>query len=165
MAWVSPTGHNDPSSKWTTEANAYDENTNTYANCGRSGYYLELIHDAINCDKIKIRCADWKTTIYDVDIDIDVYYSSNWHNIWSGVVTKITWIEKEIGSTESITAARTKCNSLGGGHLFRLYEFDFNEVETNLINGYFMQDGSKEEKFGYYMNSMEEFGYYMNSLV
>ncbi len=34
-------------------------------------------------------------------------------------------------------------------------------IVAGLINGYFMGNGVREEKIGYYMNSIEEFGYYM----
>lgn len=163
MSWISPTGYNDPSSKWSDETNAYDQNLNTTAYCVKTEYYLELTHNVLNCDKVRIYCYDWKSGMYDPDIDIDVYYSGAWHNIWSGVVNAIAWVEKQIGSTQAVTAARVKINSLGGGHAFHICEFEFNEVIA-LINGYYMQDGTKEEKFGYFMNSIEEFGYYMNSL-
>ena len=37
-------------------------------------------------------------------------------------------------------------------------------AESGLINGYYMQDGAREEKTGYYMNTVEEFGYYMRTI-
>ncbi len=36
---------------------------------------------------------------------------------------------------------------------------------SGLIDGYFMQDGEREEVFGYFMNLIEEFGYFMNPLI
>lgn len=167
MAWVSPTGHNDPNSEWGSETNAYDGNTINCASCGAQaeGYYLELTHIALNCDKVRVYVSEFKGGDQDADINIDVFYSENWHNIFSGIIPAKTWTEKSIGSAESVTAMRICFNDVPGGGTGRIYETEFNEVETGLINGYSMQDGTKVEKFGYYMNSMEEFGYYMNSLI
>ncbi|GAG84298.1 unnamed protein product [marine sediment metagenome] len=165
MAWVSPTGFNDPSSKYSFEDKAYDDNINTYC---RSGYnpgaaYLELTHPAIQCDKVRINVAKRKPSgEADPDILLDVYYGGAWHNIFSGKVAMKVWVEKEIGSTESVTAMRLCCDSFKGYNYFWIYEVAFNQVKMGLINGYFMQNGIKEEKFGYLMNSIEEFGYYMN---
>lgn len=37
-------------------------------------------------------------------------------------------------------------------------------VAVGLINGYFMSNGAREEKFGYLMESVETFGYFMNPI-
>jgi len=134
--WVSPTGYNDPSSDWVNEANAYDDATGTYAESNDQGSYLELTISAIACDKVRIyavRWHDFSSSEYDPDIDIDVYYDSAWHNIFSGTVTKNTWITKSIGSTEAVTKARVKCNDgLAALDQIRLKEFDFNSVVPDM---------------------------------
>lgn len=134
MGWVSPTGHNDPSEAWANEVRAYDENLGLWAQTSTTGAYLELTHAVLSCDKVRIYCwHEWKTVKSDPDIDIDIYYSEAWHNIFSGTVTKETWIEKEIGSTQNVTAARVKCNdTLGGFDIFDLAEFDFNEAAADV---------------------------------
>lgn len=132
MAWVSPTGHNDPLYKWTDDAYAWDNDIGTFAynHISKIGYYLELtLTSAINCDKIQIYCADSPTD--PLDCDIDVYYSDNWYNIHSGMISDNIWVEKTIGSTQSVDKARVKVNSLAGvDQVGLLYEFDFWEVEA-----------------------------------
>jgi len=99
--WVSPTGYDDPDDKWDSEANAYDDNTNTRATTKVTDSYLELtLSSAISCNKVRIYAAtrDPPETL-DPDIAIDVYYSGSYHNIFSGTITKEDWVEKEIGST------------------------------------------------------------------
>jgi hypothetical protein len=128
MAWVSPTGYNDPDSKWGNEANAYDEDTDTFAYDFPNGYYLELtLESAISCDKVRIYCERYTSGVsYDLDVDVDVYYSAAWHNIHSGTVTKNTWVELSIGSTQTVDKARIKTNDISASR--RIKEFDFNEV-------------------------------------
>lgn len=129
--WVSPTGHNDPSNSWSYESYAYDDNTDSKATAHVTGDYLELTHSAIYCDKVRIYATSLsKGKLYDPTIDIDVYYSGAWHNIWSGYITKKTWVEKDIGSPQSVTAARVKCNLVPGLGGFYLYEFDFNSLPS-----------------------------------
>jgi len=126
MAWVSPTGHNDPSLDWNNEANAYDENTGNYSQEDfGSQSYLELNHAALNCDKIQVWLTEGMPQ--SVNAAIDVYYSGAWHNIHSGVVTAGQWVEVAIGSTQSVTSARIKSNVSG---YLQIREFDFNEVEA-----------------------------------
>jgi len=123
MAWVSPTGHNDPDSKWSTEANAYDEDTDTHAWTFQDGYYLELtLESAISCDKVR---SWWSTSTGDADVNIDVYYSGAWHNIHSRVIGKGDWVESSLGSTQTVEKARVKLNAFRTHYL---KEFDFNEV-------------------------------------
>ncbi len=129
MAWVSPTGHNDPDSKWTTEANAYDEDTDTHAWTFQDGSYLELtLESAISCDKVR---SWWSTSTGDADVDIDVYYSGAWHNIHSGVIGKGDWVESSLSSTQTVEKARVKLNAFRTHYL---KEFDFNEVSGGQIH-------------------------------
>lgn len=128
MAWVSPTGHNDPSSAWTTEELAYDNDLGTRATSTSETAYLELTHSAILCDKVRIYVSDYFKGIEGTaDLDIDVYYGDAWHNIFSGSIAKLTWAEKSIGSTQIVTAARVKFNQ---ARIHRVYEFDFNSLPT-----------------------------------
>lgn len=131
MAWVSPTGFVDPDTEWDFETQIYDENTETRGRTLGNDHYVQLtLASPINCDKVQIWAASRDgPSFYDPDIDIDVFYDGGWHNIFSGVITKLTWVEKTIGSTESIDKARIKWNDIIGGiDDGNLYEFDFNEV-------------------------------------
>jgi len=135
MGWVSPDGFLDPSSGWTTEENAYDDNEGTLANNVWSnwGDYLELtLSSSISCDKVQIYIADVSPSPpynrFNPDIDIDVFWGGSYHNIFSGTVTKDTWVEKAIGSIETVDKAQVKSNTVQ--YHTRLYEFDFWEVEV-----------------------------------
>lgn len=83
MGWVNPTGHNDPSSTWSNETLAYDNDTNTYASTTvpKSGWsgYLELTIASVSCDKVRGWFNEGLPNIS--DFEWDVYYSGSWHNI------------------------------------------------------------------------------------
>ena len=130
--WQSPTGHIDPDTKWINEANAYDDDTATFtthlsvaANTWSS--YLEFTHASLSCDKIRFWALHGVTI---TEISVDVYYSAGWHNIYEGTFADEEWVEKAIGTTEDVTAARVKFynddNSITVSAA--LYEFDFHEV-------------------------------------
>lgn len=110
MSWVSPTGFVDSGNVWTDEPLAYDENTATfaYASALKSGWtdYLELTIATLDCNKIQIWVDHSITNIN--AIEIDVYYSGAWHNIFSGAPTWGAWQEHLVGSTQSITAMRVR---------------------------------------------------------
>jgi len=118
--YVSPTGFNDPNSSWTYESQAYDgivETSNgayTTISGGSWSNFIELTIGAINCSKIKYYLED--SGGGDIsEVDVDVYYSGAWNNIYSGAFTRYTWIEKELGAIYSVTAMRFRFyNSTGG---------------------------------------------------
>lgn len=129
--WVSPTGFVDGGSVWTSETLAYDEGTGTYAYADalKSDWtdYLELTHAALDCDKVQLWVDHDIANIN--QIQVDVYYSSAWHNIFSDAPSWGAWQEHTIGSTQSVTALRVRFfstkASTGG---CRVHEADFNEV-------------------------------------
>lgn len=124
MSWVSPTSYNDPDSQWINEIRVYDENEFSFSTNGYEGYYLELFHSAINCDKVRIIVSAYLTP----NIDVDVHYGGAWHNIHTGEIASGDWVELPIGSTQSVDQARIKFND---GYMDRyVYEFDFWEVEV-----------------------------------
>ena len=123
--WKSPTGFNDPDSKWQFEENTYDDNVETSAACSfDSGWskYLELTIDAIYCNKAKIY------VVYNVDIlkwAIDVYYNDEWHNIFSEAITT-GWNEAELDDIYSVTAMRIRaCTNDFCPVTARLFEASF----------------------------------------
>jgi len=128
--WLSPTGYVDADSGWTNEANAYDENTTTKAlvtiPASSWSSYLELTHSAISCSKVRFNAYYYATEI--TQISLDVYYSDAWHNIYEGIFTLNEWVEKEIGSTQSVTAMRIKLYNIKVSQISNwtaLYEADF----------------------------------------
>lgn len=136
FAWVSPTGHNDPSDKWGGEALAYDDNLETYAYTEELVTYLELTHSAVDCGKVRfiIDSAYYDTYIR---LDLDVYYGEEWHP----VLTKMdydpaeynSWIEQMLGGVYNVVGARIRARGGGwteeamSGHKLRLKEFNFGE--------------------------------------
>jgi len=120
--WVSPTGHDDPDGAWTNEANAYDGNTGTDASCAGLGKYLELTIAAIRCDKVRFFNSNAGAPEH---ILVDVYYDSDWHNVYDAAAEQGEWTEASIGTIESVTAARIKYDSLSA---WSLGEFEFNNT-------------------------------------
>lgn len=130
MAWVSPTGFIDPSNAWSWETWAYDNDLETAAETQSETAYLELtLGSAISCDKVRIYAADLNGGLNDPELDIDVFYDGAYHNIFSGVITKEVWVEKSIGSTETVSKARVRMTDAAQAWHF-VIEFDFWEVEA-----------------------------------
>jgi len=133
MAWVSPTGHADPGEEWGYEENAYDEDEGSWANSDDA--YLEWLEltltTPISCDKIRIMAAslDIPDIRKDPNLKIEVYYSDAWHEIFVGEITKEIWVEKAIGSTQTVSKAQIKWFAALQDYGL-VYEFDFNEVEA-----------------------------------
>ena len=111
--WVLPTGHNDPGSDWTNEANAYDGDTETYAAGAQGGDFLELTHKAVNCRKVRL-WIEREGPSSDVEFDIDLYYNSQWNHLFDGTKDLLpdfpSLYEFEIGSEEIVSVARIKNN-------------------------------------------------------
>jgi hypothetical protein len=148
--WVSPTSHNDLDT-WMAEANAYDGNTGTQALTGTSGGELELTIGAMSCDKIRIYAYDWELIAgnSNPDVTISVYYDSAYHEIFSGTITKDTWVEKPIGSVETVTKAKIS-GTLASGHFLYLVEFQF----CKPTNFYVAEDNAFSE--GAYQLTIED---------
>lgn len=135
MGWVLPADFVDPSETWLSETLAYDEDTETYAYDANVpadswGRDLELTRAAINCSKVRF----W--TFYNVasqsSIDLDVYYDGAWHDVYEGSYANLEWVEKELGGTYSVTAARVKFyNEHSSSNNLRLYEFEFWEAPVS----------------------------------
>ena len=128
--YVSPTGHT-PDSGWTDESNAYDENvllrSRNLTDPESWGNYLELTIDAISCNKVRFWAMYAVNSI--TQISVDVYYSSAWHNIYAGAFANREWVEKAIGSTETVTAMRVKFYNTYTSPIYAdLYEADFLKV-------------------------------------
>jgi len=132
MAWVSPTGFNDPDTAWTNAPNLYDENTATFATvlvaAGTWGSFIELTHAALNCDKGRF-WAFQNTPPGIREIDFDAFYGGIWNHVYQGVYASLAWVEKALGGTFSVTAFRFRFyNSAGSQYTAYFYEVDFNEA-------------------------------------
>lgn len=136
MAWVSPTGHNDPDTQWSDEANAYDENTASYAKDSVRGHswsaFLELTHAALWCDKLRFN-ADFGGAGYFIDVDV---YDTAWRHVYEGDFADEAWVEKDLDELRQITMARVRLFNDGGlAKTSKLYEFDFNETSPPILYG------------------------------
>ena len=121
--WVSPTGHSDWSSQWSNETNIYDGSTSTSGSTTSTSGYLELtLSSPISCDKIRIYVSVTGTP----NMDILLYYGSQWNEIYSDNLINLQWNEISIGSTQTVSGALIRFNSPGGTMYVR--EFEFNEV-------------------------------------
>jgi hypothetical protein len=149
--WVAPTsvqetgtGAESGQAHWSDDASVYDGSTATFAlnTAANTGNYLQMDIASMNCDKVRIYCSGrWTYTgtryVYsDPTITLDVYYAGGWHNIYTGTISKDTWVEMGIGTTyKAITAARVKNDSSTLDLL--VYEFNFGTYasETTAANG------------------------------
>lgn len=133
IQWVSPTGFNDPNTKWGNEIYAYDDKRHTACRSLVSGEswssYLELTHAAIYCNKVEFYANNAFGIIS--AISVDIYYESVWHNIYEGSFADRTWVEKAIPEgIKSITKARVKFyNSQSASRYVYLSEFKFWDVD------------------------------------
>jgi hypothetical protein len=125
--WVSPTGNADPSSQWTNEQRAYDDNTGTYAtHTGAVGWrgFLELtLSSAIYCDRVRV-FSDFGYGIVDL-VDIDIYNSTSWMDKYNGTINDAAWTELSFSAETNVTKARFRYHYLVNLYDFWFYEFDF----------------------------------------
>ena len=134
--WVSPTGH--VPSGWIDEEYAYDDNEGTKATvwipflvtCD----YLELTHDVLTCDKIRIwlDCdISWGTLN---PIELDVHIDDAWVSLYNGAGSdypyKDQWgtFEFDEGSVDALRVRATGINFLVTPQ-FRAIEADFWDIE------------------------------------
>jgi len=136
--WDSPTGHNDPDSKWIWEDRAYDESLATgswaYHLPADYDHYLELtLGSAIGCDRVRVYAGsvpNWPGPMEDAKISVDLFYDGNWHNIFSGTTTKQTWVTlTNSAGVKSVSKARIK--GTDSDYYTDLYEFDFRRRSIN----------------------------------
>lgn len=113
---MSPSSFTDPDNNWTDEANAYDGSTATWAYNAANEHYLQVTPaSAITSSRVWVYAARWTGSEANDNIDVDVYYSAAWHNVFSGAIVKNTWTECAIGSQESVSDVRVKKNDPDGG--------------------------------------------------
>lgn len=134
MAWISPTGYNDPDSNWVDENKIYDGNTGTdgYSDDNHKGQwtsYIELTHAAFVCSKIRFYARYAYGAVE--QIDIDVYDGSVWHDVYEGIFANLTWVEKTLSEIKNITKARVRLYITGDAvSKSPLSEFEFYQLPT-----------------------------------
>lgn len=131
--WVSPIS--DTANGWIDSSSAWDDNTGTFAyHSTPSGWgpYLELYHTELQCTKVQ---GWWGIVNAQVTtIEVDVYYSGAYNNIYSGVIVPGSFQEYEIGSEQAVTAMRVRFYATKAARQAEVYETDFWEVTGAVPN-------------------------------
>lgn len=129
MSWVSPTGYNDPDSKWVEEPKVYDEDQATFAYTSPTiapdswSGFLELTISSITCNKVRFDA--YYTAGYIDAIDLDVYKDDEWIHVYQGAFSNHTWVEKTF-AVGTVTKARARFyNNFDSPLQENFYEFDF----------------------------------------
>ncbi len=176
--WVSPTGHADPSGQWTTETNAYDDNTGTYAShtgSGGWGGFLELsLSSPIYCNRVRV-FSDFGYGVVD-RVDVDIYNSTSWIDKFNGTISDAAWTQIPFSAETNVTKARFRYHYLVGGWSFWLYEFDFWQGQlltlpsgttlnatsidesTVILNGNVSDDGGEPCEYRFQYGSTTSYG-------
>lgn len=150
--WVRPTSFIDIEGKWTQEARAYDNNTNTWANdtSNRSGYgaVLELVLPAaINCGRVRM-FADFGPPAVD-RVRVQVHRDGSWVQVHDGAIDNLRY--SEITFTEGqVDRARFEFHYTRNGYIYWLYEFHFFESPVVVVppTGTTLDATSVEESSG-----------------
>jgi hypothetical protein len=84
----------------------------------------------MGCDKVKIWASISATSATVKNIEVDVYYSGVWNNIYSGSLTEGSFVEYPLSSTQFITSIRIREQWTDGNFSgqCRIYEVYFNQV-------------------------------------
>ena len=157
-AWTTPTGDYDPDATWTAEEQAYDgdvDSNATDANIPATswGGYVELTFTEGWFDRVRVYATYTSTEVNQVDID--VYYSNAWYNLYEGGFVDETWETFKLGSSQKISRVRIRgYNTNAAAKTFTLGEInigkgsddfilvgDFGTV-YGLFEGKLMSDGS-----------------------
>ena len=132
MAWVNPTGFSNPSGLWEQETDAYDDSTSTcayqpYVPAETWGEIIDFTRPPIPCDKIRV----YPNAYYgNGQIDIDLYYDGDWHDLYQGDFIHNDWNEYEFGQ-QIVSAVRFRIynGNTAARHVY-IYEVDFWEIPT-----------------------------------
>lgn len=133
--YYSPTGYD--TGNWTDVGYGYDENTSTYAydSIGSKNTwsaYQDFTRSTVtDCIGVRAWIVDSSSKL--ATVEIDVYYSSAWHNIYSGLPAFGQWVTFPIGSTQDVSKMRFRGlqSGAGGPCEIRLHEADFIVTEYN----------------------------------
>jgi len=131
-SWQDPTGFSDPGVAWHDEADAYDNNTSTYAynTCRFESWssFIYLTRAAVISNKIRFNAR--YDAIGQNKIDIDVLKDGVWVDVYEGDYDDNTTTEKDF-TQGSVTQIRVRFYSSASSptwYVQRLYEVDFWEV-------------------------------------
>lgn len=134
MGWESPTGHVAPT--WVNPHYTYDGALGTAGaseyplTTGNYSSFLELTHASLISNKLRVYLMN--TAYFTLtSIDLDVYYSGGWHDVYEGAANVDEWVEKTF-SQNDVTKMRIrgKGTCTGAYPRFPVKEVEFWEVEV-----------------------------------
>lgn len=136
-AWVSPTGFVDTGNQWSNEANAFDDDTGTYATnvYGGSGYgqFIEFSLDIpITSDRVRVM-ADYLDA-HITNVDVDVHVDGAWVDVFTGgdeATWNVQWVELPF-TKGTVDKARFRWNYAVSGFYYWLFEFQFFESAVTI---------------------------------
>ena len=125
--WVSPSGNNDPDTRWDNESWAYDDDLNSLARSyhdindpgGQWSSFLHLTHAIMLSDKLRYYARGVTTDQNFVDqVDVDVFRDGAWVDVYEGAVANLQWEEHTFTHGEchrvanSFSLQHQQCRSL-----------------------------------------------------
>lgn len=126
VGYTSPDGFVDGGAVWSNEANAYDENTATFADCNVAGAwsdYLELTHAGVECTGVRFWLTDQSGHV--TDVDVDAFYDGIWNHVYEGTFAKGAWVEKYLDTKHTVTSWRFRFKTDGNADVARVNEVDY----------------------------------------
>ncbi len=132
---TTPTGTSDPGAVWAGDGQLIDDNTGTAAtnNVGASSWsdYILATFGASNIDSARVYPGF--NNVNDL-LDVDLYASGNWYDIYQGTVTNLAWNTYNLGYVASnVTQLRMRVyNSQGAPSNEGLYEVDYGLLNETL---------------------------------
>jgi hypothetical protein len=131
MGWISPTGYVDPDNVWDWEAYIYDGDTESSGACEVDAYswssFIQLTHASMSCSKVRFWVYVYQDPAYINAVDIDAYYNNTWNHVYEGETSVYgAWVEKELASSQTITAVRLRFYN---AFKRNLYYMELSEVE------------------------------------
>jgi len=140
-SWLTPTSVTDPSTSWTNEANAIDDNTGTFASetiaANSWSGYLEFNITSAYVGGIRY-WAERENATVDL-IDVDIYYGGAWHDCYEAAPgTDGAWAYTAGDGHSGVTSVRVRFYVDGGvGKWVKLYEVDiFAAVSGSAIGSF-----------------------------
>ena len=139
---TSPTGFVDGASVWTNEGNAYDTDQSTYAQQANLpsttwGDYCEFTISSMNIVGIEFTAGGTDATVD--QIDVDIYYSSAWHDLYSGAFSRGSQYRYcKAAVAAGVTSVRVRfhhsdASASKAGLLYEIYFLSYNAA-TALTN-------------------------------
>jgi len=131
--WLCPSGYNDPENRWYREECAIDGWEDTYAETDRTvgpkDWSPPIVLTILSTEVSAIRWK-WGTPVTPITMDIDLYYSGAWHDVYDGKEPSGECIVP--GGSQMITKARISMlnPSRSVAVWVKLYDFKFYGVAS-----------------------------------